>query len=177
MKKTNSKRQTSKNGFTLIEVLVTVAVTGILTILASVIFINTVRNSKKTEISAEGRQNAALVIDRLQRDSRNAGNIVVTGTDTITIDSAEGSQIVWRCHPENSPTSNGFIGREVGGVELTVTNRDTIDGVSVKACSFNSQSELVTIDFTINEGVGVQTGPQEYGVSLPFRTSISKRAP
>ena len=174
----------SNKGFTLIEVLVTVAVTGILTVLATVIFINTVRNSKKAEVTSEGRQNAAFVIDRLQKDTRSASSIALTGTGKMTITTSSGSEIVWLCHPENPPTDNGYISRDPDGdalpiAEITVTNRDTTDGVSVNNCAFDSTNpgneKLVTIDFTINEGVGIQTGPQEYGVNLPFRTSVTAR--
>ncbi len=176
-KKADPLLQFSNKGFTLIEVLVTVAATGLLTVLATAIFINTVRNSKKAEITSEGRQNAALVIDRIQKDARGASSLSISGTDTLIINNAVGT-ITWRCNPEVAATSNGYISRQVGGSNLTVTNRDTVNGISINACSFSTPTpgdDIVSIDFTVNEGVKVQTGPQEYGVSLPFRTSVTAR--
>lgn len=57
MKMQKVKKQ---NGFTLIEVLVVVAVTGILTVMATVIFINTVRNSKKQKLPLKQGKTALL---------------------------------------------------------------------------------------------------------------------
>lgn len=166
------------SGFTLIEVLVTVAVTGILTVMATVIFINTVRNSKKAEVTSEGRQNAALVIDRMQKDARSATSIDVTSGDQMIISAVNGDSIIWYCVAPTA-TANGYISREINGIDMTATNRDTVEGVSVSTCAFSSSvpgnAELVTVDFLINEGVDIQTGPQEFGVSLPFKTSITKR--
>ncbi len=158
----------------------TVAVTGILTVMASVIFINTVRNSKKAEVTAEARQNAALVIDRLQKDARGASSMSTNASGKIlTIEN--GSNIIrWTCI-DPTATTNGSISREVNSSgPLTVTNKDTVDGISVlDTCVFSpintGNVELVTVEFTITEGVGVLSGPQEYQVQLPFSTSVSKR--
>lgn len=170
-----------ESGFTLIEVLVVVAVTGILTILATAIFINTVRNSKKAEITAEARQNAALVIDRLQKDSRGAISLLTTADKKTLTVSQPGKEITWNCVDAVSGNDNGYLTRDPDGASqpapaLTITNRDDVDGVSVTACSFEATSpNLVKVDFTLSEGETVNSGPQEYGVDLPFNTSISTR--
>lgn len=171
MKMQKVKKQ---NGFTLIEVLVVVAVTGILTVMATVIFINTVRNSKKAEITSEARQNSALVIDRLQKDARTATNLAISGTGrTLTISHPSGA-IVWNCTLP-SGTNNGFITRN----SIAVTNKDNVDGVSLSDCKFepagSGSSNFATMDFTFTEGEAVTTGPQEFGVDLHFQTSVSTR--
>ena len=167
-----------ERGFTLIEVLVTVAVTGILTVLASVIFINTVRNSKKAEITAEARQNAALVIDRIQKDARGASSLTTSGGGKILTIENGPDRIDWTCTAPTA-TANGFISREVNSSgPITVTNKDIVDGVSVSStCTFSpaGAADLITIEFTMTEGVDVLSGPQEYQVQLPFKTSVSKR--
>ncbi len=168
-----------QTGFTLIEVLVTVAVTGILTALAAVVFINTVRNSKKAEIIAEARQNAALVIDRLQKDARGAQSLNSAG-NSLTI-FQPGGEILWQCIAQ-SGNNNGYITRDPDGSSgarppLTVTNRDNVDGVSVNSCNFFSggATKLSSFTFKTTEGAAVSSGPQEFGVDLDFQTSISTR--
>jgi prepilin-type N-terminal cleavage/methylation domain-containing protein len=182
-KKANQLVKFQTNGFTLIEVLVTVAVTGLLTVMATVIFINTIRNSKKAEISSEARQIAALVIDRIQKDARDADSLN-HDSDTLTIDGPTGI-VVWQCYPDPDPggpgSVNGYITRDTAsGPELTVTNRDRIDGISFDDCVFESSSpagtNLVIFKFAIHEGAQFSAGSSsEYQVSLPYVTSISKR--
>ena len=174
------KRETSTKGFTLIEVLVVVAVTGILMVLASVILINTIRNSKKAEITSEARQIGALVIDRLQKDAREADSLTVNASgNTLTINKTSGPNIIWQCVDGATADDNDYITRQSGATAVTITNRDPIDGVSWSGCGFSPtgvSSNLATFTVTFTEGVGVQTGPQEYQVSVPFVTSISVRS-
>lgn len=174
--KTSFKKKSfrQEQGFTLIEVLVSVALIGVLVTMATTIFINTVRNAKKADIVNEARQNASLVIDQLQRDVRTSSSpasINATGT-SMTVNG-----IVWLCVAEVPGTTNGYITRDAG-TAVTITNKDKVSGVSVNSCNFTpllSSTELVTFNFTINEGVSVHNASQEYTVSLPFTTSVARR--
>ncbi len=167
------KQKINLKGFTLIEVLVTVAVVGIMMTLSSVIFINTIRNSKKSEITAEARENAALVIDRIQRDGREASSLTIDPTGTIlNIDSDSGT-IQWKC------VTPGSGNRSITRTGTPVTNKNTVTGVSWSSCSFSptgTTTNLAKIDVTLTEGSAVSTGPQEYGVNLQFSTSIATRS-
>lgn len=178
MKEEMSLKEINKKGFTLIEVLVSVAIIGVLVTMAATIFINTVRSAKKADIINEARQNASLVLDSLQRDVRNASSATISA-DGFTLTLLGLGQITWVCVGENYPTANGFITRQLnGGSAMTVTNKDTSSGVSVKVCGFKpvgSTTDIVTLDFTMREGVAVQTAAQEYGVNLPFETSVTRR--
>lgn len=169
----------NQSGFTLVEVLVTVAVTGILTVMATVIFINTVRNSKKAEVTSEGRQNAALVIDRLQKDARGATSLAVTGsapTETLTITKNNGTDVSWQCV---DPGGGGikYITRDDNSGALTLTNRDPIDGINIEDCDFEQVSgTLVNFSFTVTETPSLQQAAQEYDVNLEFKTSVATRS-
>lgn len=182
-KSTLFKIRNSEVGFTLVEVLVTVAVTGILTLMATVIFINTVRNSKKAEVTAEGRQNAALVIDRLQKDARGALSLSVNNVpsgstkETLTIESNSGDTIVWK-YIDPGPNDVKYITRSVAGSDLTVTNKDPIDGISIGSCDFTQGAggtDFVDVSFTVTETPSLNSASQEYDVNLKFQTSISTR--
>ncbi len=163
-------------GFTLIEVLVVVAVSGILMIMATVIFINSIRNSQKSEITAEARENAALVIDRIQRDGRLSNSFSVSATRLIMNTSS--GPVTWDCVAPGS--DNGYITRTEGSappIKISVTNRDKVDGVSVATCGFSNppgaSNTTAQVDFTLTEGRSITTPPQEYAVNLQFSTTIS----
>ncbi len=172
----------NKKGFTLLEVLVTTAIIGVLFVVSSSIFINTIRSANKANITNEAKENSSLLIESLQRDVRNSTGASVTLAglpgptgDTLTITTASGSSITWICSAATS-TDNGYITREA----LTVTNRDPVNGVSVVDCSnfftvTAGANYLLTIDFGFTQGKGVTGGSQDIQTLVSHKVSISAR--
>lgn len=176
MIKIKLKKHLNNIGFTLLEVLVTTAIIGILFVVSTAVFINTIRSANKANITNEAKENASLVIEKLQKDIRLAVGIVTPAGDssTLTIDVGTG-QIVWECIPQ-SGNANGYFRRRTGavGTEITVTNRDPVNGVSLKDCSqvFNIQAgsnALINLNFSFYQGATA-------GVTSDLETLVTHRS-
>ena len=63
-------------GFTLVEILVVIAIVAILGTIMVAIFTNTLRGSNKSQILAVIKQNGQAVLDNIDKSVRNADNIV-----------------------------------------------------------------------------------------------------
>jgi len=172
MKKTYSDRQ---KGFTLIEILVALAVIGILSTLSLVILVNTIRNSNKANITNEAKENLALISEYFDRDVRTAESASITAFgERMTLQYNNGKpDVVWLCKSAVGQ-NNGHITRKVGsGAELPITNRDPFEGVNVYTCRFSAQTSssftgptIVTFEVGLKEGVGISSGPQELKVDV-----------
>lgn len=164
---------TSTQGFTLLEVLVVTGIIGILFVVSSQIFINTIRSANKANITNEARENGSLVSESLQRDVHRASAAVVTGTTDLRLTYSDLSEIRWVCN-------SGFISRQVGaGIAYTVTNRDETNGINVPQakCSFTvlgSVNTLVTLDFEMTQG-GSAGASQDSQISVQQRVVATTR--
>lgn len=168
----------NKKGFTLLEVLVTTAIIGVLFVVSSSIFINTIRSANKANITNEAKENSSLVIESLSRDVRASTDVSPLGNSgAITITTAS-DVINWVCNAP-SPTANGFVTRQaVSGATLPLTNKDPKNGVS-SVCTFDvvggGANSLVTINLSFTEGKGVTGGSQDIQTLVSHKVSISAR--
>lgn len=70
-------------GFTLVELLVVVAILGIVTMAVSNLYISNQRSSSTTEEVSDVQQNVRVALDFLSRDIRNAGFLLPVGTPAV----------------------------------------------------------------------------------------------
>lgn len=175
--KQNTKSKKTKNlGFTLLEVLVTTAIIGVLFIMASAIFINTIRSANKANITNEAKENASLVIQSLERDVRNASSYTVNDTGLqLALNYSGGSTVNWECKPA-VVGANAYLTRQ----NLTVTNRDPVNGVSASSCDFlphngSGSTVLVTLKIRFTQGVG-SGASSDLQVLVNHTVSFSNRA-
>lgn len=167
--------RTSQKGFTLIEVLVTTAVIGILAVMSSVILINTVRNSNKANITNEAKENLALIAEYLERDVRRAVSASVAG-NVLDVINSDGTVTEWTCQP-GAVNVNSFVRRDLqnsSGTSLyaaSLTNRDSQEGVQWTVCQFrqsgpSDDESIITLDITLTEGARASGGPSDLGVTV-----------
>lgn len=161
-----------KRGFTLIELLVSTAVIGVLAVVSATIFNSILRSQNKTAIINEVRQNGNLVIDKFERDVKQAQSISPIGgpyTD-VTLETSEGN-IVWNC-------STAQFTRNT----ISIINTDAVRGVQVDAgsCIFTVTpsspvgSQIVTLEFTLTQITS--TGKSELEASVRFRVTVGTRS-
>ena len=173
-----SKTQTVKmknQGFTLIELLVVVAILGVLAVTSSQIVVSVLRSQNKSAVENEVRQNGDFLINKFERDVRNAQTISPTGTTATTIELQQvgvASTIRWRCAATQ-------IQRQVGSAAwVDVVNTHPVTGVRIDgACSFiitSQEPHLVTFEFRLRQGASAPNRA-EFQISVPFRTSVSVR--
>lgn len=72
-------------GFTLVEILVVIAITALVGVILVVIFANTLRGSNKSQILAVIKQNGQAVLDNIDKQIRSADKIICATADTLVI--------------------------------------------------------------------------------------------
>ena len=161
----------SRTGFTLIELLVVTAIIGVLAVVSATIFSSILKSQNKTTIINEARQNGNILIDKFERDVRQANNIPDNSTDTkkVTIVLDEGN-VVWKCDDSITPKN---ITRD----DVPLLNQDSISGIEqTSVCEFTvlrtANSQLVTFKFDLKQRNPFGT---QFEILVPFEVSVGIR--
>ena len=158
-----------EKGFTLIELLVVTAVMGGLAIVSATVISNVLRSQNKTNIVNEVRQNGDMVIDKFERDVKQASGVTqVSGTNVELY--IGGTAIGWDC-TGNSFTRDG----------VAVTSTDPTTGVQLVTCQFvvtgtagQGIPQIVKLDFTLEQRN--VAGVSELESQVPFEITVGTRA-
>lgn len=174
----------SQSGYTLIEMLVVIAIIAIIGTMSTQILLSIIKSNNKTNIQNEVRQNGSFVVGMLERDIRAAKSATVTLSEVVTNEyilrlvQNDGTTITYWCYLSPNSTSNGHIKRRYGTEsEEHLLNTDLVSGVKVASCSISvsaSPPALVTIDFTLTQAVS-SPNRTDLTVSQQFKTSVSLR--
>jgi prepilin-type N-terminal cleavage/methylation domain-containing protein len=160
-------------GYTLIELLVAVAIFTVLGTMTVSILSLTLRGAKKSDAIESVRQNGDIILSKMVRTIRYASSIdnpICTDSITtpeITITALDNTSTTLSC----SSVPNAIA---VNGVSLVDTN-----AVLVQNCSFTCRQPVgasvpaVTIKFTLS--ARDSTGLFENKVSIPFQSSVNIR--
>ena len=181
-----SRLAKNKNGYTLIEVLVVIAILGIMVSVSSAIFIGTLRSQNKANAVSQARQNAALVIDSFERDVRGASSITPTGSSNQITLTVASDTIVWTCAMVAG--ENGRITRQRvpdPPVSVTVSTRESPSAVNIvcpgplPAAAFTvagggGSNQIVTLSFTVQQNVA-SGARADFGTNQSFRTTVGTR--
>lgn len=162
------KRKSCRNGFTLIEILVTIVIIGVIGTIATQSLFSLLRGASKVEIVKELKQSGDYVISTLQVDIRNAKDVAVfdascsimvgvNGCETsvshgacLRITNINGSYGYYGC------LANGGINRLTrGGTDyLTNSSVAVTDCANVFVCSNDSAGQVakvININFTLQQ--------------------------
>lgn len=74
-----------KKGFTIIEILVVIAIIGIMGLVVTEIFVRNLRGNEKAKVLASIKQNGQSVLDRMDKTVRSADNIVCVPTFEVLV--------------------------------------------------------------------------------------------
>ncbi len=74
-----------RNGFTLVEILVVIAIVAIVGLMLVVIFTNTLRGNNKAQILSVIKQNGQAVLENMDKNIRNADNVICNSDDGNTL--------------------------------------------------------------------------------------------
>lgn len=199
MRELQSTRLSS--GFTLVEILVVMAIMAIVGTIMVAIFSNTLRGSNKSQILAVVKQNGQAVLDNMDKAMRDADGVVCPKLDessnTLVL-VKNGRYTRFRFIP-SLPGENGYIQQDspapgndinsflktvctdisiAGTIVLTDTNPQS--GVSVANGSFSRNQQpgfkdSVTVSFTLGPGTGIPAGLANQIDNVIFRTTIQLR--
>jgi prepilin-type N-terminal cleavage/methylation domain-containing protein len=173
-------------GFTLIELMITVAIIGVVSSIALTTISTVIKSSSKTNVVNRVKQNGDNIIDAMTRDIRGATDVCVSpDRATLTLYSTITSVAVGNACPSGTTSyvcsvgtssSNGSLTKN--GIHLT-NNTDLLQGVKVANCNFiisgTSLPKTVTINLTLAQPSGMQSTAGD-PVSVNFDTQVSLRS-
>jgi prepilin-type N-terminal cleavage/methylation domain-containing protein len=182
-----------KKGFTLIEMLVFLAVFGILSVVITSILMTFFRNENKIAATNNLRQYGSAIVDNFERDVRASDKVTTPSPPSscgsgvqdclqLSLTDISTTNVNWRCKIETvAGVPRLILTREVitytgTSGELEGTNKR--DGVFLTSCTniftvlVSGSLKLVTLNFTLQINPG---GGQESSAQVPFRTSVSTR--
>lgn len=183
-----------KKGFTLVEILVVIAILGIMGLVVTEIFIRNLRGNEKARILANIKQNGQVLLDKMDKIVRGADNIVCVPSSDVLVVAREGVYTRYRFKAESGVTTivednpvfsgNGPLSTFVGDIcsvndypgtsktVLTDSRVSIIDYRFSKDSPLAGYKDTVSIIFkltptALNEAVIVD--------SVEFQTSIGLR--
>lgn len=140
-------------GFTLLELLISVAIIALLSVVMSQVFISTIRTNTKTEILKEVKQNGDLALESMVRMIQNA--------EMITCDTPQSLSIV---NPDSNTTTLACVA-DGEAMRLASASASTTVYLSSKLVTLGGSScGTSTLTFTCAGGTGVRTS-----VMISFR--------
>lgn len=178
----NKQKFQNQAGFTLVEILLSVALLGISASVASDIILTLIRTYNKTQVQNELEANGNFVIQKIEREAQGASSLSVDGTGKVLtirkISGAVTTNYVYRI--ENSG-SVGAVTRQIGsGVKDTLTNTD-LNGVAVNVgtssfalTSPSSSVQVLKIILNISQN-GDATNNPAFSGELPIEGTIILR--
>ncbi len=158
-----------EQGFTLIEVLVSIGLFVTIATISSTLFITILKNTSKTNVDQSVKQEGDYALSIITRMARNARQVIDCGEgtgDQIEIQTSDEQLTVFSCHEDGYLASNGA--------------RLTSNRVQLDACSFLCQPggnefepDQIVINFSLSDTSG-STRPEEQA-SLDFTANVTVR--
>lgn len=172
-----SNKIKNTKGFTLVELLVVTAIIGILSVVSATTISNILRSQNKTTIVNEIRQNGNLLIDKFERDVRQASGVSSTSVTEIEL-TVDAGTIKWACDPiAGTFERNG----------ISIINDDKLTGVRVSGppgpdtCQFTVTdpspvgTQIVTLGFQLQQG-DLAPGKSEFEAEVLFEVTVGTRS-
>lgn len=160
-------------GFTLVEILVVIAIIAIVGTMLVAIFSSALRGSNKAQILAVIKQNGQAVLENMDKIIRGADNVVCSGEQTLVI-VKDGIYIRYKFSPPSANT-NGVIQQD-NPVQPATGNNSDIKLFKDNVCSdpMGTDSPVVNTlnDNNILSGISVENGAFTRDKSAGFKDQI-----
>lgn len=158
----------NQKGFSLLEILVVLTVFSLLAIISTTTVLLSLRGTQKSAITAKVRQNIDFTVATVERQIRNANNIVACNSDQIIFTDQDSVQTSFACTNLGSP--DAYVAS--GSARLTSAD------VTVTSCSFFCSGSLgstpPSVTFNISASDKNLAGAQ--GSSFTTTTQIYLRS-
>lgn len=153
---------TTKKGFTLIEMLVVVAIFGGVFLIISQILFSTFRGASKSEVTASAKREGEKVLGTMERSLHNARSVsLCPNSSSVVYSDQDGST-------QNFVCSNGAVTRGQG--QTGVSGQITSVGTTVTSCSIACSLDpvegvikVVTIQMTFRHSAVSSPRAEEVG--------------
>lgn len=178
-------------GFTLLEMIVVMAVLIIMVAVLSQIFSNTLRGTNKAQVLASIKQNGQSVLEVIDKTIRQADKVICYSPSAIiTFQNGTYTKFAFIDSVSTSPLKNGYIYQENSSSQnlncdrslfinpQILTDTDLITGVSIDIPSgggFTVGQDLVSIKFNVSPGLGIVSSFSNQIDPTNFQTTVSLR--
>lgn len=174
-------------GFTLVELLVIVALVGLIGVITTQVFIIGFKSQGKGEITKEVKQNGDYALSVIETMVRNAADFAPNqvcnqGTTTLSVVNPDGYTTIFDCTPPSQNIAS-VSALPTTTPALTPTGIVLTSGkVVVSSCSFRVvcptpalSPKYVFVDFTVSQGVvaGQPTPLAQNTASLEYQGTFS----
>ena len=153
------QKKYTKNGFTLVEILIVISIFAVIGLLSTRSVFLTLRGAKKSDSLVRVRENVNYSLSVIERQLRNAESVTTCGVSTGTLSyvSLEGTSTTFTCVAP-SGNATGYIASGSG--------RLTSNEISVTSCSFTcSQTDInnppvvkIVVEAEDSESISVEKG-------------------
>ncbi len=163
-------------GFTLVELVIVLAVFGILMLAGTTFFLQVIQNSNQAAVRGEVRQNASIILQRFRDSIRTSACATSVGSQTvspgITVTTYQAANCTNPLDCYRFGTDGIVLWGQASGGVCTPTEQLSSSGVSVLDCpsgacgtSCTTSGAQVTRDLTSGAITVVLTVQQKIGVS------------
>ncbi len=172
-----------KSGFTIVEVLVVMAILGIVLTAGTAVFISTVSTSNKTQAQINVKEAGRNASEQITRKIQSARDLVLVSATQVTIIDSDGVSSLLSC-VNGTAATNGRLEITNSGVTTGLTFYSASDntiGVNVTGCDFEvvngtsgKEPPALKYSFNISQPVGSPNRP-EYQASIKIESSAVSR--
>lgn len=165
-------------GYTLIELLIVVAILGTVGFTATQIFFTVLQSTAKADLTREVKQNGDYAISNMEKMIRNAKS-VSCGSGAIILENFEtpATQTTFNLSgtvPQQIASSSAFIGGASTSQGMLTNTKVSASALSFNCNSVAGKPDLVTISFTLSQANATAARPEERA-SMNFQTTVSLR--
>lgn len=176
-----------RQGFTLLEILISISIAASVGILLAQVFFTTVRTNTKTELLKDVKQNGEYAVGIMERMIRSALRVQSTCTTTgstllsIQIVNPNGDTTTFGCLVDGTVTRIASTSSTAVTEYLTSSNvtiggascSDAENSLSFVCTSYPDQASRVTVSFSLSE-IGTPPDKRDQA-SVEFQTSTAPR--
>lgn len=161
-----------KSGFTLVELLVVIAVLSLLGVLVLTIFTSSLRGSNKSQILLSIKQNGQSVLETMDKTIRNADNVVCPSIIPPATSASSNNLVIvskgtYTRYRFMSPTAadNGLIKRDnpTKQIDPDTQKEETDPKFVLRVCNPNDpmSSPVILTDTKPDSGVSIEPNPSQ----------------
>ena len=167
-----------KNGFTLLEMLVSIAIIALMSAVLSQVFITTLRVNTKTELLKDMKQNGELALETMVRLIQNAKRVDCVSASEILVTGSDDGQTTLGCAISGSATR--IASTSATRTSYLTSKSATLGGATCAGStlafvcvSSAGQPTTVTVSFRLSQaGIGSEAFNT---VNEPFQSSATTR--
>lgn len=151
---------TKNQGFSLVEILVTVSILTIIGVAMSAVISRSFQSNTKTELIGTVKQNGQTAMGIIEKDIRNSDSVICPTSSTpsnvlVLLTKDSGNYIRFIQTPE-SGTTNGSLTKEVFTFQTTPAVPTDLCNITSSPWPYPSNNPLSLIDSTSNAAVSLK---------------------